>query len=137
MTSHVRCCAPDTPLTDVARIMAETNCGAVPVCAGKGVTGMITDRDIVLRAVTRAADMREMTAQRCMTQPVITASPEMDVHEASALMGSKQIRRLPVVENGELVGIVALGDLATVRIHVDEAGQALSRISKPSHPGAH
>lgn len=137
MTRDVRCCTPETPLPEVARIMAELNVGAVPVCSGKGVRGMLTDRDMVLRAVAEGQDTSRATAADCMTTPVITASPDMDAHEAASMMGNKQIRRLPVVENGELVGIVALGDMATVNIHVNEAGDALSKISEPSQPGAH
>ncbi len=68
-----------------------------------------------------------------MTKNPITVTPETDAHEAANLMASEQIRRLPVVENGNLVGICALGDLAVVDIHVNEAGDALSEISEQSH----
>lgn len=117
--------------------MSELNVGAIPICSGKSVQGMITDRDIVLRAVAQGQNTSTVKAADCMTQPVITGNPEMEAQEASSLMGSKQIRRLPIVANGELVGIVALGDLATVNIHVNEAGDALSQISAPAQPGAH
>lgn len=137
MTKNVRCCAPETPLPDVARLMAELNIGAVPVCLGKTVQGMVTDRDIVLRCVAKGQDTRSITAADCMTRPAIIGSPEMDAREAASVMGAKQIRRLVVMENGELVGIVALGDLATINIHVNEAGDALSQISEPAQPGAH
>ncbi|MFZ5816603.1 MAG: CBS domain-containing protein [Bacillota bacterium] len=137
MTQNVRTCRQDSQLTDVARIMAEVNCGCVPVVEGERVVGVITDRDIVLRAVAEGRDIRTTPVKECMTTPVITAAPDMDAHRAAELMAAKQIRRLCVVDGERLVGIVALGDMATERIHVDEAGKALSDISVPSRPGAH
>jgi CBS domain-containing protein len=137
MTEQVRTCEPDSPLTDVARIMSEVNCGCVPVTDGNKVVGIITDRDIVVRAVAQGTEIRTATAKDCMTTPVITATADMDAHAAAGLMAEKQIRRLPVIEGDRVTGIVALGDLATVRIHEDEAGQALSDISEPARPGAH
>jgi CBS domain-containing protein len=137
MTQNVRTCRPDSPLTDVARIMSEVNCGAVPVSDGQTVVGMITDRDIVLRAVAQGRDIRSTTARECMTTPVVTAGSNMDAHEAANLMAQRQIRRLPVVDGDRLTGIVALGDMATARIHADEAAEALSDISQPAQPGTH
>jgi len=134
MTRDVKTCSPDAPVAGAAQIMSERNCGAVPVVSGEKVVGILTDRDIVLRVVAKGKDANMTRCGECMTQSVITASPEMDAHEAADLMARHQIRRLPVVENGRLVGIVALGDMATVHIHVDEAGQALSSISTPSEP---
>lgn len=136
MTREVRTCAPDAPVADAARIMAELNCGAVPVVKDQRVVGIVTDRDIVLRAVAKWQDGNAKVEQ-CMTKSVVTATPETDAHAAADLMAQRQIRRLPVVENDRLVGIVALGDLATVDIHVNEAGDALSQISTPSRTGAH
>ncbi|MBP2018491.1 CBS domain-containing protein [Symbiobacterium terraclitae] len=137
MTTNVRTCQPDTPLVEVARIMDEVNCGFVPVVEGGRPVGTITDRDIVVRAVAMAKDIRTVKARECMSSPVITATPDTDAHEAADIMAEKQIRRLCVVEGGRLVGVVALGDLATERIHTDEAGEALSAISEPSQPDAH
>jgi CBS domain-containing protein len=137
MTTKVRCCAPNDPVTKAAQIMAEVNCGCVPVVEGDQVVGMLTDRDIVLRGVAKGKETNNCTCSDCMTATVITCAPEMDAHKAADLMAEKQIRRLPVVENGRLCGIIALGDMATVHIHVDEAGEALSQISEPAQPGAH
>lgn len=134
MTTDVRTCAPDTPVSEVARIMEEADCGFVPVVEGGRVAGVITDRDIVLRAVARGRDIRTTTARECMTSPAVTVGPDTDAHAAADLMADKQIRRLCVVDGGRLVGVVALGDLATERIHVDEAGEALSSISEPAQP---
>lgn len=135
MTRDPRTCRPDAPVSEVARLMAELNVGCVPITDGRRLVGVITDRDIVLRAVTKGDC--QMKASDCMTRDVVTATPEMDAHAAARLMGDHQVRRLPVVENGELVGIVALGDLATVSIHENEAGEALAGISEPSRPHAH
>lgn len=137
MTTDVRTCTPDTPLSEVARIMEEVDCGFVPVVDGGRLAGVITDRDIVLRAVAKNRDIRTTTARDCMTSPAITAGPETDAHEAADMMAEKQIRRLCVVDGGRLVGVVALGDMATEQIHVNEAGEALSSISEPTPPRAH
>lgn len=137
MTDNVQCCSRETSLTEVARIMSQLNCGFVPVCEGKKVVGVITDRDIVLRAVAKGKDVSGTRASECMTQPVIHCTSDTDAHEAARLMANKQIRRIPIVDNDQLVGVVALGDMATINIHANEAGQALSKISVPAEPGAH
>ncbi|HWI53404.1 MAG TPA: CBS domain-containing protein [Symbiobacteriaceae bacterium] len=137
MTRDVRCVTPDSTVQDAAKIMADCNCGVVPVVKGDQVVGIITDRDIVLRCVTQGGDPKTGKVSACMTDDVVCCAPDTDAHEAANLMANRQIRRLPVVENGRLCGIVALGDMATVNIHVNEAGDALSQISEPSRPGAH
>lgn len=137
MTKEVRTCTPDTTLAEVARLMGEINVGAIPVAAGGKVEGIITDRDIVLRCVAKGKSCQETKARECMSTDIVTCTPDTDAHRAADTMADRQIRRLPVVENGQLVGIVALGDLATVNIHVNEAGDALSSISFPSRAGAH
>lgn len=137
MTQNVRTCRPDSPLTEVARIMSEVNVGIVPVVDGQKVVGMITDRDIVLRAVAQGRDVRSSVAKDCMSSPAITVAADTDAHKAANLMADKQIRRLAVVDGDRLTGIVALGDMATEKIHVDEAGKALQGISQPAQPGAH
>jgi len=137
MSKNVQTCQPGAALTEVAQTMAQINCGCVPVVEGGRIVGVVTDRDIVLRAVANGKDVRTTTAQDCMTSPAITASPDMDAHEAADMMSEKQIRRLCCVEGDTVVGIVSLGDLATQQIHVNEAGEALSSISEPAQPGAH
>lgn len=137
MTRNVRTCSPDASLTEAAKIMAEVNCGAVPVVDGQKLAGIITDRDIVLRAVAKGQDISSAKVRDCMSSPVITVAADVDAHEAADLMASKQIRRLCVVDGDRISGIVALGDMATAQIHVNEAGEALSTISEPASPGAH
>ncbi|MGG1679305.1 CBS domain-containing protein [Neobacillus sp. NRS-1170] len=133
MSSDVKVCAPHAPVTEAAKIMRDVNCGSVPVCEGKKVVGMITDRDIVITCVAEEKDCKTVHCHDCMTSDVITCSPDLDIHECARMMSEHQIRRIPVVENGEMVGICSIGDLATVNIHVNEAGEALSHISEQIH----
>lgn len=133
MTKDVKACAPHDSVRSAAKIMQEINCGAVPVCENKKVIGMITDRDIVLNVVADGQDSDSVHCHDCMTSDVITCAPDTDVHECARIMADNQIRRIPVVENGDMVGICAIGDLARVNIFVNEAGTALSQISEPTH----
>ncbi len=116
---------------EVAQKMKELNVGAVPVTDGQNVIGMITDRDLVLRGYAEKKS-GSSAIEGLMTKDLVVGTPDMSVDEAARLMAEKQIRRLPVVENGNLVGIVAIGDLAVRNELADEAGEALSQISKPS-----
>jgi CBS domain-containing protein len=131
MSKDVKVCTPHEPVTAAAKIMRDINCGSVPVCEGKKVVGMITDRDIVINCVADGKDCNSIHCHDSMTSDVITCSPDTDAHECARLMADHQIRRIPVVQNGEMVGICAIGDLATVDIHINEAGDALSHISQP------
>jgi CBS domain-containing protein len=133
MTTNVQVCAPSDSVTAAAKIMRDVNCGSVPVCEGKKVVGMITDRDIVLNCVANDKDCKSVPCSESMSSGVITCSPDTDVHECARMMSDNQIRRIPVVENGEMVGICAIGDLARVNIFVNEAGEALSHISEQTH----
>ncbi|HJV45837.1 MAG TPA: CBS domain-containing protein [Bacillota bacterium] len=132
MTKNVKVCSPRDTVVKAAKIMQEINCGSVPVCEGKKVVGMMTDRDIVLNCVADGKDCNSTHCQDIMTTDVVTCSPNTDAHECAKTMANHQIRRIPVIQNGELVGICAIGDLSTVNIHVNEAGEALSQISQPT-----
>ncbi|WP_129596129.1 CBS domain-containing protein [Anaerophilus nitritogenes] len=133
MTKKIAMANPDTPLSQVAEKMKELNVGSIPVCdESKKAIGIVTDRDIVLKGVSTGNI--NMDAQSVMSNHLIYATPEMDAHEAANIMAKHQIRRLPVVENKKLVGMLAIGDLATINIYVNEAGDALSNISQPSRP---
>jgi len=134
MTDKVVSVSPDTPVEQVAQLMQKHNIGSVPVCDNTGIKGIITDRDIVVRGVANGTDPKAIKASDVMTSQVTTANPTMDIREASKLMAHQQIRRLPVVENNMLVGMVALGDLAVNPNFDMEASEALSDISAPSHP---
>jgi len=119
---------------DAARMMKELNVGSLPVSENGSITGIITDRDVVLRNVAGGRTPTNTRVDEVMSKTVITATPDMDVHRAADLMAQNQIRRLPVLENNRMVGIVSIGDLAVRNIYENEAGEALSSISKPSRP---
>ena len=116
---------------EIALKMKQHNVGFIPVVEGKKLIGVVTDRDLVLRGY---ADKRSGSGSvdEVMTNKVITATPEMSVAEVARIMADNQIRRIPVVINGELDGIVAIGDLAVRQFSEEEAGQALSEISEQS-----
>lgn len=132
MTTSVEFVSPEDSALEAASKMKSRNVGSIPVCEGDKIKGMVTDRDIVLRVVADGKDPKTSTCGQIMSKEIIEGFPEMDVHEAAQLMADEQIRRLPVVDNGRLCGIVAIGDLAVKSIFVNEAGEALSDISKPN-----
>lgn len=113
MTPSPLCCKPDTTIDQVAVLMADHDCGIVPVCNHSKLVGVITDRDITCRAVAKGKDPAAMPVGDVMTKTVYTIGQDEDVEAAIALMEMKQVRRLPVLdEAGNLVGIVAPSDLA-------------------------
>lgn len=134
MTQKVATVTPQQSVQEAAQLMSQYNVGAIPVVENGKCVGIVTDRDITLRAVSQGQAPGNTKVQAVMTDGIVTGTPQMDVHEAANLMAQRQIRRLPVVENGQLAGIVALGDLATQNIYQNEAGQALTQISEPSSP---
>ncbi len=132
MTKDVATVTLQDNVYEVAVKMRDYNVGVIPVVDEKqDVIGVITDRDIVIRGL---AEKREGSAkvQDVMTRDIVLGQPGMSADEAARIMAKNQIRRLPVVENGKLVGIVAIGDLAVRDVLQDEAGQALSEISEPA-----
>lgn len=132
MTKNVSFIKPDAPVTDAAKLMQQLDVGSIPVCDQSGVVGMVTDRDIVVRNVITGADPKATPVSSIMTTNIITVSPNSDVNDLSDIMSQKQVRRIPVVDNNTLVGIVALGDLATNKRFDTEASEALTDISKPT-----
>ncbi|MFD1735686.1 CBS domain-containing protein [Bacillus salitolerans] len=133
MTTNVEYCTPLDNVYEVAVKMKDLNVGAIPICEEDKLIGMITDRDLVIRGYAeKRSGSYEVTG--VMSSDLITVSPDTSLQEASAIMSEHQIRRLPVVENGMLIGIVSLGDLAVNEMSDDRAGHALSEISEPAHP---
>lgn len=134
MTKDVKTVSEDCTVKEVAEHMKSLNVGSVPVCdKSNKLVGMVTDRDVVIRGLTSSSEQNTPINQVMSTNPV-SISPDTGVHEAARVMAKNQIRRLPVVENNEVVGIVSIGDLAVRDIYVNEAGDALSSISEPSNP---
>lgn len=131
MATSVTSVRPETSIEQVARQMKQENIGAVPVCNDRGeILGIITDRDIVIRSVSNQNGPQY--AKDIMTKNIVAADPNMDTHQAALLMAKYQVRRLPVLENNQIVGMLAMADIARKPIYVDEAGDALSAISKQS-----
>ena len=116
------------PVIAAARLLKRMNLGALPVTDRSGkLVGMLTDRDIVVRCVAAGGNAREMTVGDIMSRGVVTASPDSEVSDAARRMGRGQVRRLPVVEGGKLVGMLSLADMA--RRCDMEAAAALADIS--------
>ena len=121
---------PEENVLVAARTMEHYNIGAMPVCGSDGrLKGMITDRDIVTRCLAAGKSPTNTTVADVMTASIIAVRPDMEAADAAAIMGNKQIRRLPVMENGRLCGMVSLGDLAVKEESNQQASEALTRIS--------
>ncbi|MHB8127421.1 MAG: CBS domain-containing protein [Mobilitalea sp.] len=120
----------DDSVERAAQLMKQYNCGSIPVCTQDKLIGIVTDRDIALRSVASGQDPHQKVGD-VMTGNVVFGSPEMDVNDAAKLMADRQIRRLPIVENNSLIGIVALGDISLEPACQNSAEDALKDISKP------
>jgi CBS domain-containing protein len=114
MTEGPACCAPDTTLDEVARMMVENDCGEIPVVdLDDRVIGVITDRDIVCRVVAEGKNPAAYTAETCMSQPAVTVSQNTAIEDAVSIMEKHMIRRMPVVtDHGTCAGIISQADLA-------------------------
>lgn len=121
---------PDTTVDVAARLLTQYNIGMLPVCSPDGTLhGLVTDRDIVTRCLASGRDPTHTGIRDVMTRRIVCASPVMETSAAAHLMGREQIRRLPVVEDGRLQGIVSLGDLAGWEETSLDASDALTEIS--------
>jgi CBS domain-containing protein len=131
MSSRPRCVSPDTTVTEAAELMESEDVGSLPVLDGDELAGMITDRDIVLRAVARGKDPRGMPVREVSTREVVTVRGDEDLSEALKLMASHQVRRLPVVDDSNrLVGVLAQADVAQ-EAREKTVGQVVEEISRP------
>ena len=130
MTGNVISVGEDEPVLAAARLLKRNNIGSVPVHDGRGkLRGMLTDRDIVLRCVASEADPKTVRVGEIMSRSLVTVNPFDKADAAAERMATNQIRRIPVTDNGILVGIVSLGDLARNDDFEMEAAEALSEIS--------
>lgn len=107
------CASPNMTLNDVAGIMKRHGVGIVPVCNDNHLLGVITDRDIVVSCVAADANPAQCQVREFMSAHPVSIESDIDIEEAAEIMGREQVRRLPVAENGRLVGMLSLGDLAT------------------------
>lgn len=136
MTTDCITATPQDNLYELAVMMKNNDIGFVPIVEGKKLMGVVTDRDLVIRGLAeKHAGSTEVA--KVISSEVQTIAPTASVDEASEVMARHQIRRLPVVENGDLLGIVAIGDMAVRDIFADEAGEALSRISEQDQPSSY
>jgi len=131
MSTDVRVVGPQQTLRSAAQMMRELDVGALPVCDGRRLLGMLTDRDITVRGVAEGLDAAKACVSDVMTTDLEYCTTEQEVQDLMRVMGEKQVRRLPVVDaDKNLVGIVSLGDLATRQnARLD---QTLREISEPA-----
>jgi len=133
MTRDPGVVSPGETLEQAARIMEVLDVGPVPVCEGKRVVGMLTDRDITVRATAAGCDPKTTLVSDAMSQDVVSCYEDQDVQEAAGLMKEKQIRRLLVLNRADdLVGIVSLGDLAIEAEDKGQPGDVLRKVSEPT-----
>jgi CBS domain-containing protein len=130
MTEDPRSIGASEPVVDAARLMREQHVGSLPVTDNEKLVGMITDRDITTRVVAEAADPKMISVGDVYSRDPISVEPDQDLDEALRLMARHQVRRLPVIENGSLVGIVAQADIA-LREN-EKTGELVEAISEPS-----
>jgi len=133
MTHNVEVASPGDTLEQAAKKMEELDVGTMPVCEGNRVVGMLTDRDITVRATAAGCDPKTTLVSDAMSQDIISCYEDQDVREAARLMQDKQIRRLLVMSRANaLVGIVSLGDLATEAEDQGQPGEVLKKVSEPT-----
>ena len=123
----------DATVKEAARVMRDLNVGSVPVVSGGRVQGIVTDRDITLRVIAEDRSPADVRVAEIASPGPVTVTPDTSVESAARLMAGQQIRRLPVVENGQLVGMLSLGDIS-VEGGAAAAGKALTEISTPAEP---
>jgi CBS domain-containing protein len=129
MTENPETCPPSATVTDAARVMRDQDVGPVPVVEGDLLVGIVTDRDLVLRVLAEERDPSSTTLSDIVSSDLTTVSPDTDLHEALDLMSASQVRRLPVVEGGRLVGIVAQADIARAADE-EQTGEVVQDISQ-------
>lgn len=135
MTRKVEVVHPDSTLQEAAEKMRTLDVGMMPVCDGERLVGMLTDRDITVRATAEGYDPTKTKVRETMTPEVTYCFEDQTVQEAAKLMEEKQIRRLPILSRDKrLIGIVSLGDLAVDTGKDKLVGQTLSEISEPARP---
>ena len=130
MTNPVVRIHPDETVEVAARKLTNHNIGVLPVCGDRGqLYGMVTDRDIVTRCLAANKLPKDTKVRDVMTGQVLSVTPDTEVAAAAHMMGTRQVRRLPVVENGRLCGMISLGDLANSNENSFEAADALADIT--------
>jgi CBS domain-containing protein len=132
MSNNIVSLSSEDSIERAAQMMKQFDVGSIPVCSQEKLIGMVTDRDIILRSVATGTNGNKQKISEVMTSNPVTGNPDMDVHDAAKIMIDEQIRRLPIVQNNNLVGIVSLGDISVEPILQDNAEEALRNISEPA-----
>jgi CBS domain-containing protein len=131
MTERPRVVTSDTPVTQVAELMESEDVGSIPVLDGEQLTAIVTDRDIVVRALAKGKDPRGMPVREVFTTEIITVGPDQDLSDALQIMAANQVRRLPVVDDeNRLVGMVSQADVA-IEAKEKSVGEMVQEISRP------
>lgn len=130
MSTDIACLSSDDSIESAAQMMKQHDVGSIPVCNQDKVIGIVTDRDITLRSVAAGQNPGQKVSD-IMTSNLVVGDPEMNVQDAAKLMSDMQIRRLPIVENDSLIGIVALGDISLEPTLQNNAEETLKNISQP------
>ncbi len=133
MTKAPACCTPATNLREVAREMLTRDCGEIPVCEGTRLLGVVTDRDLVCRGFAREMNPAELTAGDVMTAHVATVDENDSIQRAITIMVEQRVRRLPVLREGALVGILSQADLAE-HLPLAEIGALIRKLSSKHVP---
>jgi CBS domain-containing protein len=134
MTEKPESVTPGTNIADVARIMRDMNVGIVPVADDDRLLGVITDRDITIRVTAAGMSPQDVTVQDFMSPNVVTVKPGDDVEAVRKLMAENQIRRVMVVDDEKLVGVISLGDVALNERDKDaKTGEVLEKVSEPTN----
>jgi CBS domain-containing protein len=135
MTENVEVITPDTSLEQAARKMRDLDVGVLPVCDGERLLGMLSDRDLIIRATAEGRDPKSTPVRESMTPEIVYCFEDQEASEAEQLMSERQIRRLAVLDHDKrLVGIVSLGDLATKTDKTRAVGKTLEKVSEPTEP---
>jgi CBS domain-containing protein len=129
MTANPTSCQPSTTIVEAAKVMAQEDVGPVPIVEGGRIVGLVTDRDLVVRVLAEGRDPNSTTIGEIASADLVTVEPDTNLDEALTLMGQNQVRRLPVVEGGQLVGIVAQADVARAADE-EKTGEVVQDISQ-------
>jgi CBS domain-containing protein len=131
MTPSVSSVSPSQSLADAAEVMKGEDVGSVPVVEEGRLAGIVTDRDIVTRAVAERRNPQAVRVEEIASHDLVTVEPERDLDEALALMARHKVRRLPVLEEGRLVGMLAQADIA-LEAKEEKVGEMVEQISQPT-----
>jgi CBS domain-containing protein len=138
MTREPATLAPEATLGEAATLMKQEDCGSIPIVRDGTLVGIVTDRDIVVRAVAAGRDPKTTKVSEVMSADPITIASDVDVREAERVMAERQIRRLPVCDDGKLAGILVIGQLARRERDEEKVGETLKEISEAkSGRGSH